>query len=295
MSSNAIMNKGNSALNKVDSNKKVFGGFMIVILVIIVLFFLYSQYKSYSSYVSSSPYFVPNIKDATVSKKIPSYMIHQPTDSQYGSEYTYTFWLFINDTNFSSLSSRASCSANSSPLLKHIFHKGSGDFYSNKDSNNNSSYHYPILQSPGVWLYPDTNKLGINFNTYNNIVETCDIGNIPLNMWVNITIILIGNSVDVYVNGNLKKRQKLEGVPKLNYGDLYINNWNGFLGYLSKLRYFNYAIQPYMLDEIYKMGPGTNFDSNTSLSQASAELSPNYWMSTGYPNDVGSPGYVQNP
>ena len=288
------MNKGNSALNKVDSNKKIFGGFMIVILVVIVLFFLYSQYKSYSSYISSSPYFVPNIKDATVSKKIPSYMIQQPTDSQYGSEYTYTFWLFINDTNFSSLSSRASCSANSSPLLKHVFHKGSHDFYSKKDGNN-ASYHYPILQSPGVWLHPDTNKLGINFNTYNNIVETCDIGNIPLNMWVNITIILIGNSVDVYVNGNLKKRQKLEGVPKLNYGDLYVNNWNGFLGYLSKLRYFNYAIQPYMLDEIYKMGPGTNFDSNTSLAQASAQLSPNYWMSTGYPNDVGSPGYIENP
>lgn len=290
MSSNAVMNKANEAINKIDTNKKMFGGFMIVILVIIVGFFIYSQIKSYSNYVQTSPFFVQNIKDATVSKKIPSYMVQQPTDSQYGSEFTYTFWMFINDTNFSSLSTGAKCDSGSGqPLLKHVFHKGSNDFYSN-DNN----YHYPILQSPGVWIYPNTNKLGINFNTYNNIVETCDIGNIPLNMWVNITIILIGNSVDVYVNGNLKKRQKLEGVPKLNYGDLYINNWNGFLGYISKLRYFNYAIQPYILDSIYQEGPGTNFDTSSSAGQVSAQLSPNYWMSSGYPNDFGSPGYIEN-
>jgi len=283
MSSNAVINKANETVNKIDTNKKIFGGFMIAILVIIVGFFIYSQIKSYSSYVKTSPYFVHNIKDATVSKNIPSYMIQQPTDSQYGNEYTYTFWLFINDTNFSSLSGGESCNNSGNPLLKHIFHKGSNDFY----KSNKEGYHFPILQSPGVWLYPNTNKLGINFNTYNNIVETCDIGNIPLNMWVNITIILIGNSVDVYVNGNLKKRQKLEGVPKLNYGDLYINNYNGFLGYMSKLRYFNYAIQPYILDSIYKEGPGTNFDSSYSAGQASAQLSPNYWMNTGYPNDNG--------
>ena len=288
MSSNAVMNKANETINKIDNNKKIFGGFMIVILVIIVGFFIYSQFKSYSSYVKTSPYFVQNIKDSTVAKKIPSYMIQQPTDSQYGSEFTYTFWLFINDTNFSSLSAGAKCNNSGNPLLKHVFHKGSNDFYSNENK-----YHYPVLQSPGVWIYPNTNKLGINFNTYNNIVETCDIGNIPLNMWVNITIILIGNSVDVYVNGNLKKRQKLEGVPKLNYGDLYINNWNGFLGYMSKLRYFNYAIQPYMLDSIYTEDPGTNFDSTSSAGQASAQLSPNYWMSTGCPNDAGSPGYIE--
>jgi len=270
-----------SNISNSGTNKKIFGGFMIIVLAIIVIFFIYSQYKSYTSFVSSSPYLVKDIKDGTVASKVPSYKIQPPTDSQYGSEYTYSFWLFINDTNFSSGSARQSCAASGGtnpPLLKHIFHKGSNDYYQ-KDNGD----HYPILQSPGVWLYPDTNKLNININTYNNVNESCDIGNIPLNMWVNITIILIGNSVDVYVNGNLKKRQKLSGVPKLNYGDLYISNWNGFLGYISRLRYFNYAVQPYILDEIYKSGPGTAFEQGTSLGQASAQLSPNYWMTTGYP------------
>lgn len=297
MSSNSINIKVNAPRvnngSKVSSgNKSLFGIVMIGLAIILILFFIYSAYTGYKNYKKYSPYLIDGITDATIPQKFSAYQMPPPSDSQYGTEFTYSFWIFIKDTNFSSNGSVA-CSDSA---LAHVFHKGSYDYIPNGGSSSaDSSIYYPLLQMPGVWLYPNTNKLNIRFNTYDNVVETADIGNIPLNMWVNITIILIGNSVDVYVNGNLKKRQKLQGVPKLNYGDLYINNWNGFLGYLSKLRYFNYAIQPYMLDEIYKMGPGTNFDSNTSLAQASAQLSPNYWMSTGYPNDVGSPGYVQNP
>ena len=150
---------------------------------------------------------------------------------------------------------------------------------------------------PGVWLYPNTNKLNIRFNTYENVVETADVGNIPLNMWVNVIIILIGNSVDVYINGNLKKRTKLKGVPKINYGDLYTTNWGGFAGYLSKLRYFNRAIEPFMIDQIFTNGPSQIFASNINqgVTDPSAVLSPNYWMTTGYPNSTGAPGFVQSP
>lgn len=150
---------------------------------------------------------------------------------------------------------------------------------------------------PGVWLYPNTNKLNIRFNTYDNVVETADVGNIPLNSWVNINIILIGSSVDVYVNGNLKKRNKLNGVPKINYGDLYVSNYGGFNGFLCKLRYYNYAIQPFQVDQIFAQGPASQFDSTYSngLSNPPPELSYNYWMTTGYPNTVNTPQYKQAP
>jgi hypothetical protein len=114
-------------------------------------------------------------------------------------------------------------------------------------------------------------------------------------MWVNIIIILIGNSVDVYVNGNLKKRTKLSGVPKINYGNLYTTNWGGYLGYLSRLRYFNYAIQPFQVDQIFNMGPSTQFTTtNNSIASGPPQLSPNYWMTSGYPNAVGLPEYNQS-
>ena len=130
-------------------------------------------------------------------------------DNQYGTEYSYSFWIFMKDTNFDS-----SCDDTNYSAFKHVFHRGSYDY---------SSDHLPLLQNTGVWLYPNTNKFHIRFNTYQNVTESCDVGNIPINAWVHVTILLIGNSVDVFINANLKKRQKLRGVPKLNYENLYIS------------------------------------------------------------------------
>ena len=49
-------------------------------------------------------------------------------------------------------------------------------------------------------------------------------------------------TIDVYINGVLTKRHILSGVPKQNYSDVHISQNGGFGGYLSSLRYFNYAI-----------------------------------------------------
>ena len=62
---------------------------------------------------------------------------------------------------------------------KHIMHKG-------------NSSGMP-LQAPGIWIYPSTNKLAINMNTYNSVKESCDIGNIPLNKWFHLTVMVIGS------------------------------------------------------------------------------------------------------
>ena len=280
--------------SKVSSgNKSLFGIVMIGLAIILVLFFIYSAYTGYKNYKKYSPYLIDGITDATIPQKFSAYQMPPPSDSQYGTEFTYSFWIFIKDTNFSSNGSVA-CSDSA---LAHVFHKGSYDYIpSGSSSSANSSVYYPLLQMPGVWLYPNTNKLNIRFNTYDNVVETADIGNIPLNMWVNVIIILIGSSIDVYVNGNLKKRSKLNGVPKINYGDFYTTNWGGFQGFLSRLRYFNYAIQPFQVDQIFNNGPSSQFATNVNqgITEPSPTLSPNYWMTTGYPNSYGTPGYNQN-
>ena len=263
---------------------------LIGLAVLLILFYLYSMIKGYNNFQTYSPYLIDGITDGTVAQKFSSFQLKPPSDSQYGTEFTYSFWIFLKDTNFSGTSS-GKCASTDLPLL-HIFHKGSYDYITTGGTSDNKPY-YPLLQMPGVWLYPNTNKLNIRFNTYDNVVETSDIGNIPLNMWVNVVIVLIGGSIDVYVNGNLKKRTKLAGVPKINYGDFYTSNWGGFQGYLSRLRYFNYAIQPFMIDQLFNMGPSQSFATNITqgVTDPSAVLSANYWMTSGYPNSTGAPGY----
>jgi len=277
-----------------SKDNKLFGMILIGIIIFILILFVYTSYTGYKNYLKYSPYLIDGITDSTIAQKFPAHRIQPSSDTSYGTEFTYSFWMYINDTNFSS-SQGIQCTE-ATPLL-HVFHKGSYDYIPTGSSttSDSSKVYYPLLEMPGVWLYPNTNKLNIRFNTYENVVETSDIGNIPLNMWVNIIIILIGGSVDVYVNGNLKKRTKLSGVPKINYGDFYTTNWGGYLGYLSRLRYFNYAIKPFQVDQIFNMGPSTQFSqTNSSLTSGPPQLSANYWLSTGYPNSVNYPGYVQS-
>ena len=275
MSSNNANIRTNNSKNSVGTN--LFGIVLIAICSLIVLYFIFSIIKGYRNYSTYSPYYIRDIVDGTTSQKIESYRIPQPMDNQYGTEYSFSLWLYIKDTNFDT-----TCDTTSEGSFKHIFHKGSLD---------HSSEHLPLLQGPGVFLYPNTNKLHIRFNTYQNITESCDVGNIPINAWTHLTVMLIGNSVDVFINNNLKKRQKLRGVPKLNYDNLYISNWGGFEGYICRFRYFNYAIQPFMIEYLYNEGPSKRFDSsyNTGVNSPAPKLSPQYWMTVGYPNTVGAP------
>lgn len=268
MSSMNTNNIGIKTNNTNNSNNNLFKIILIGIAIIFILYFIFSIIKGYKAYSKYSPYLIKNTVDGKKAQKIKAYQIPPPQDNQYGTEFSYSFWLYLKDDNFNNNSSEKDLGE-----FKHIFHKGSYDY--NKD-------HLPLLQNPGVWVYPNTNKLHIRFNTYQNIAESCDVGNIPLNAWSHITIILIGNSVDVFINGNLKKRQKLKGVPKLNYEDLYISNWGGFNGYLSRLRYFNYAIQPFMIDFLNSELPSKELDS--SFNDSIPTLSPEYWMTNGYPN-----------
>ena len=282
MSSNSV-NRTNNATKKTGDNS-ILRIVLIIFAILIILYCIFSLIKGYSSYKQSSPYLINEVVDGTMAQKIKAFRLNPPMDNQYGTELSYCFWIYVNDNNFSS---DPTCNNSSTDNInfKHIFHKGSTDY--------SKGEHTPLLEMPGVWLYPNTNKLNIRFNTYENIVESADVGNIPLNSWMHVSIVLIGNSVDVFINGNLKKRQKLNGVPKLNYEDLYISNWGGFQGYLCKLRYFNYAVQPFMIDYLFKEGPSQEFDSRYSngLGNKSPQLAPNYWMTVGFPNTAGFPGY----
>ena len=265
----------NSSNTKTDGN--VFSTIVkIVVIAIVVLLIIYFCYKIVTDFITTnnnSPYFIQSIADGNTPLLVSGDKLPPSEDAKFGTEFTYSFWIYVKDSNFTtnSGSSSSSCSANSG--MKNVFVKGSSDY---------SGDNLPLLQAPGVWLYPDDNKLAIFMNTFNNYAERCDIGNIPVNKWVHITVMLIGHSLDVYVNCNLKKRCKLSGVPKQNYEDLRISYWGGFNGYLSRFRYYNYALEPYQISQICGIGPAST-DELTSSQTAPPYLAKDYWTTTGFP------------
>ena len=259
--------------NQVNNVKKSFPVVAkIVVIVIVVLLIIYVIYLIIKDYVNTrndSPYFISSIADGSTTLIVDAENVKASSDAKYGTEFTYSFWMYVKDTNFTA-SSTSSCNSNA---MKNVFVKGSNDY---------TEGNLPLLQSPGVWLYPDDNKLAIIMNTYNNYAERCDIGNIPVNKWVHITVMLIGNSLDVYVNCNLKKRCKLSGVPKINYEDLRISSWGGFQGYISKFQYFNYALEPFQISQMCKTDPAS-MDSLTTDQTKPPYLANDYWTTTGFP------------
>lgn len=282
MSNNNNNFNNNSANNsgKNNSNKGNAGKYIkIVVIVIVVLLLIYIGYRIYKDYsagVTLSPYLVPGIIEGSTSKLVPASQVQASHDARHGIEFSYSTWLYIKDSNFYT----SSCNDGS---FKCIFYKGSDDY-----SVNNGNVHYPLLQAPGVWLYPTENKLSINMNTYDNPRENISIGNIPLNKWFNLTVSMIGQSVDVFINCKLRKRTKLTGVPKINYDDLHINYFGGFQGYMSRFRYYNYAVQPYEIEQICKNGPGSLDDISNEL-EGPPYLSKKYWLNTGFPQANGFP------
>jgi hypothetical protein len=262
-SNNAMNNKGafNQALNnvkKASTKHKVYGVVVLVIILAVIIYLLWSMYNDYMQRKENEPWLVPTTKIARTSKLIPGSMIKPSNDSRYGIEFTYALWIYVTDWTYKS------------GEYKHVFHKGNASA--------------KPLQAPGVWLYPKENKIAINMNTFHSVKETCDIGNIPIGKWFHLTVSVIGKNMDVYINGRLKKRCELIGVPKQNLGDLYINAFNGFDGFISKFRYFNYAIPYYKVEQMVSDGPSKAPCTETGSSPP--YLAKDFWFSSGFPNAV---------
>lgn len=233
----------------------------IVILVFLVIYMLWLLSRSYTSYFKESPYLIRGTRPGNRSKKIPSRLVKPSIDRQYGMEFTYCFWMWVDDSSFDDGNNKR---------WKHVLHKG-------------GSTANP-LQAPGIWLYPDENKLAINMNTFSQVKETCNVGNLPMNKWFHVCVSLMGNHMDVYINKNLKRRCKLDGVPKMNYGNVWLTMFGGFQGHLSDVQYFNRAIQYYEIERIFNRGP--NETKCVESSKDTSYLSPEYWFTTGFPDST---------
>lgn len=174
-----------------------------------------------------------------------------------GIEFTYSVWLFIDDLVYQQ------------GQYKHIFHKGNDNInYTNAPIGMNEPNN-----APGLYLAPNTNALVVVMNTFDNIQEKITIDDIPLNKWVCVQIRVTNHQLDTYINGKLAKRLILKGVPKQNYGDVFVAMNGGFSGYMSDLRYFNSALGTAQIQNIVDAGPNLKMNSPSMNTGAPSYLS----------------------
>jgi hypothetical protein len=185
--------------------------------------------------------------------------IYRSTNATDGVEFTWSVWLFINDIYNSGVNGQ----------YKHIFHKGNSDLSGNGVNFPNNA--------PGLYISPNTNNLVVIMNTFQNINEEINIPDIPINKWVNVIIRCQNKILDIYVNGTIIRSLELSGVPKQNYGDVYVAMNGGFNGYISNLWYYNYGLATSQIQSITAKGPNTKMVGSNGMSSKNADYLSLRW------------------
>lgn len=251
---------------------------LLVLFVFIILLRLGISLLGYLfAYSDGSPKLIDGMVDAKQLIVIPqdpssegSITINRSVNANEGIEFTWSVWIYIDDLTYNS--GRYRC----------VFYKGN-DYYKNPNDQDAKGLNFPN-NAPGLYIAPNTNSLVVMMNTFNVINEEIRINDIPLNKWVNVMIRCENNTLDVYINGTITKSHNLHGVPKQNYGDVYIAPNGGFSGYISNLWYYNYALGTTEISKIVNRGPNTNMKGSNGVDIKKPDYLSLRWFFYGMEN-----------
>lgn len=219
---------------------------LLVLIVFIIAIRISAQLLAWLFQYNKSPYLISGMVDGKTMQIIPqdptlknSVTLVRSDNQVDGIEFTYSVWILIDDLVYQQ------------GQFRHIFHKGNDNInYTTQPIGMNQPNN-----APGLYIAPNTNALVVVMNTFDNIQEKVTIDDIPINKWVCVQIRVSNNQLDTYINGKLAKRLIMKGVPRQNYGDLYVAMNGGFSGYISDLRYFNSALGTAQIQGIVDKGP----------------------------------------
>jgi hypothetical protein len=190
--------------------------------------------------------------------------IYRSVNANEGIEFTWSVWIFIQDLQ------------TNQGIYKHIFSKGNSDL-------NENGLIQPI-NAPGLYIAPNTNTLVVIMNTFHVINEEIAIPDIPMNKWVNVIIRCQNSTLDVYINGTITRSINLVGVPRQNYGDVYVAMNGGFSGYISNLWYYNYALGTAAIQDLMYKGPNTTMVGSSGINSTMNDYLSLRWFFYGSGN-----------
>lgn len=229
---------------------------LLIVIVFVILLRLGTSILTMAMSPNKSPKLVDGMKiakkpllikqDPKSSGSIP---VLRSVNQEDGIEFTYSVWLFIDDLEYKK------------GQYKHIFHKGNDNF---SVSGSHDGINAPN-NAPGLYIDKNTNNLVIIMNTFSNINEQVTVQDIPLNKWINVVLRVEGDKMDVYINGTIVLRHKFNGVPKQNYGDVYVNMNGGYSGMLSDLWYHDYALTTTEILTLVQNGPNMKTDESMDI------------------------------
>jgi hypothetical protein len=251
---------------------KAFGYVVVVYIIYMVLETFYRAYLGYGkAKIQVYPYTGSRSVKIEQNPNNPSAKNLPVSENQLtGIEFSYSTFIYISDETDTNEEG-----------WRTIFYKGY------------EASPFPLL-GPGVFVSSKSSSTGapvlrVMMNTYENWFNPIDVNQIPFNKWFHLAIVLRGNAMEVYINGNLANKKSFSGtLPYQNYQPLNIfptnktsmaeftnsttDNKKGMppgenfvvhgkaSGYISNIFYFSYALSYSEIQNMMALGPSSQFD-----------------------------------
>lgn len=201
-------------------------------------------------------------QDPKNSQSIP---ILRSNNQNKGLEFSWSLWMYINDTS-------------KTPKFSHVFNKGNATY----DTDGIAT----VNNGPGLYIENENNNLIVVMNTVdvNNPVEVLVVKDIPLRKWFHCVIRIENTDLDVYINGTIVARAQMQDVPKQNYENVNICKNGGFNGNIADLQYFDKAISIFQINNIVAWGRNTSSANENASGDATGfpYYLSNLWYSSNY-------------
>jgi hypothetical protein len=259
-----------------DSNSLLakFAFLVLVFIVFMVILKIAVAILGYFLSPSRSPYLVKgyvngneNIQIYQDPKRDDSVPILKSNDRHRGIEFTWSSWLYLNETQ------------NITPTYNAIFVKGVDKF--------DDSSGMGVVNGPGLYV-SQSDVSGVTTQYLHIIMDhvspsaTIDtdlnsgrdavqVDNVPIKKWFHLAIRMQNMVLDIYVNGTIVKRHNMDKIPKQNFHDVWVSK--GFSGKISNLQYHDRALNVFEINNTVMFGPNT---TASNRSQDSSGLSGNY-------------------
>jgi len=227
---------------------------VIIIVVIVLLFYLLS-------FIFADPYTLQQMQNGQTASTIEASSLANSSTTAQTTNFAYSIWFYINDWNYRYGESKV--------IFGRMGGPSTGVATTNPVTGTTGGVS-GVDPCPSVVLDATENNLIISLACFpgdgttpgstpgsnlTSVVQTCNVSNIAVQRWVNLSISVYGRSMDVYIDGKLVKTCLLPGVANVNNNaNVYVTPMGGFSGWTTKFQYYPYPLNPQDAWNIYSAG-----------------------------------------
>lgn len=235
-------------------------GFINLIVVVIALIIVYYSFGFFYGTSTSSGVTVQSDK-ISANQGVKNYK----TQAQIyeGGEYSVNFWMYVSGWNYKQ------------GTRKHVLEIGGTNFatllvalgaYKNslnvrvdtKDASGASVGGIGLTNADKEAFFKP-----LQSDTALTVQPMCDIDEIDLQRWIQVTVTINGRTCDVYIDGKLARSCVLPSFFKVDPTgqSVTVVDRGGFDGYVSQVSTYNYSLNPNNVYNMYMAGPtGSSLD-----------------------------------